>query len=144
MQISYNGQEYWQCVQERYPMQASGMAAFIYIPTSLTFNIILFGATLYQRKVLTEAAFGVGSVFIILTCIVSTILSQEVHIPDVSTQRIYLPCEEPVAKTLEFEIVKFLDFSRYARMILGFLFGFQLDDIYAITSDETLLATDEL
>jgi len=128
MQISYNGQKYWQCVQERYPLQASGMVAFIYIPTSLTFNIILFGATLYQRKILTETTLGIGSMFIILTCIVSTVLSQEIHIPNVSTQRIYLPCEEPMAGTLESEIVKLFDFSRYARMILGFLFGLHFDD----------------
>lgn len=130
VQISYSGQEYWQCVQERYPMQASGMVAFIYIPTSLAFNIILFGATLYQRKILSEAALGIGSIFIILTCIVSTVLTQEVHIPDVSTQRIYLPCKEPALGTLEAEIVRTFDFSRYARMILSFLFGFQFDEIY--------------
>ena len=53
IQLSYHGQDYWQCIQNRYTMQAPGMVAFIYIPTSLAFNLILFAASLYERKIIT-------------------------------------------------------------------------------------------
>ena len=62
--------------------------------------------------------FGIGSGVVVLVCLLATVLSQELFIPDVSTQRIYLPCSEPEIGTLEHDIVKTLDFSRYAREIL--------------------------
>ncbi len=135
LQLAYNGQEHWwKCIQGRYTMQAPGMVAFIYVPTTLAFNIILFGVTLYQRKILSEFAFGCGSIIIIFTCIVSTVLLQEVHIPNVSTQRIYLPCVEPEpgkgegVGSFDALLVESMDFSKYARKILAFIFNVHFED----------------
>lgn len=118
LQLAIQGQGWWSCVQDRYPYQSSGMVAYIYLPATITFSLILFGATLYQRKILSEMEFGIGSGVVVLVCLLATVLSQELFIPDVSTQRIYLPCSEPEIGTLEHDIVKTLDFSRYAREIL--------------------------
>ena len=128
IQLAILGQEWWDCIQERYPMQAPGMVAFIYVPATVTFSLILFGATLYQRGILSDVEFGLGATAIVMVCLVTTVLTQELHIPDVSTQRIYLPCEEPVRGTLEADIVKALDFSRYARVVLTSTLGVEFDN----------------
>ena len=52
--------------------------------------------------------FGIGTGVVVLVCLLATVLSQELFIPDVSTQRIYLPCSEPEIGTLEHDIVKTL------------------------------------
>lgn len=123
IQLSIQGEDWWRCIQDRYPIQASGMVAYIYIPATVTFSSILFGATLYQRKIISSNEFGVVTMLTILICLLSTVLSQEVHIPDVSTQRIYLPCQDPPAGSWEEKILIALDFSQYARSILTRFFG---------------------
>ena len=130
IQLAANGQEWWECIQGRYEMQAAGMVAFIYVPTTVVFNLILFGATLFQRGIINEKELGMSSTVIILTCLVSTVISQEVLIPDVSTQRLFLPCEEPSAVSFHGVVVKWLDFSRYARIFLTSAFGMEYDPIY--------------
>jgi len=118
-QLALWGQGWWECIQERYSAQGSGMVAFIYVPATVTFSLMLFGATLYSRKIISELEFGFVSTFTIIVCLVGTVLSQELHIPFISTQRIYLPCHEPELGTMQHSMVNFLDFSRYARMILS-------------------------
>ena len=118
LQLALFGQEWWVCIQNRYPAQSTSMVAFIYVPTTVTFSLILFGATLYQRGILSNVQFGAGSGVIVMVCVVGTVLTQELHVLNVSTQRIYLPCHEPDFGSMEGDLVKALDFSRYARRIL--------------------------
>lgn len=127
MHLAILGQEWWECIQTIYPLQAVGMVGYIYVPASVTFSAILFSATLYLRKIITEIEFGLMSAGIVVVCLVGTVLCQEVYIPDISTQRIYLPCIEPEDGSLEGEIVKALDFSRYARIILSTMFNVKFD-----------------
>jgi len=127
LQLALLGQDWWECIQKRYPAQGSGMVAFIYVPATVTFSLMLFGATLYSRKIISEAEFGLLSSFTIMVCLVGTVLSQELHIPYISTQRIYLPCHEPEFDTLEYFVVNLLDFSMYARTILSKLFQVNFD-----------------
>lgn len=117
IQLAIGGQEeWWECIQQRYPEQNVGMVGYIYVPATVTFSLILFSATLYQRGILSDVQFGIGAATITLVCLIATVLSQELHIPFVSTQRIYLPCQEPMDdSSMEAYIVKALDFSVYAR-----------------------------
>ena len=126
--LAVSGQQWWECIQNRYPKQNVGMVGFIYVPATVTFSLILFGATLYQRSILTEIEFGLLSGLIVMICLISTVLSQELHIPDVSTQRIYLPCVEPDIGSLERDVLKTLDFSQYARLILGKLLDVKFEN----------------
>jgi len=123
IQLSLQGEAWWRCIQDRYPWQASGMVAYIYIPATVSFSLILFGASLFQRKIFSATEFGIVSTLIVVCCLLATVLSQEVHIPDVSTQRIYLPCHEPPSDSFEGRMVQALDFSRYARSVLTYLFA---------------------
>ena len=125
MHLAILGQEWWECVQTNYPKQNVGFVGYIYIPATVTFGLILFGATLYQRKILKEIEFSLLAAVTILVCLVTTVLSQEVHIPYVSTQRIYLPCVEPEEGSLGSDIMIALDFSLYARSILTRLFNIE-------------------
>eukprot|EP00970_Alexandrium_tamarense_P018242 scaffold13324_cov206-Alexandrium_tamarense.AAC.12 len=127
IQLSLQGEEWWSCIQNRYPMQASGMIAYIYVPATVTFSLFLFGATLYQRKIMSASEYGIISLMVILVCLLATVLSQEIHIPDVSTQRIYLPCEDPAMDSLEEKVLEALDFSRYARSILTTVLGIKFE-----------------
>lgn len=127
VQLVLRGQDWYECVQTRYSHQASGMVGYIYVPATVTFSLILFGATLLQRGILSEPAFGISSAFIVLICLVGTVLSQEVHIPYISTQRIYLPCVEPEVGSTEHMVTQALDFSLYARSILTALFGIKFE-----------------
>jgi len=128
IQLVIFGQDWWDCIQHRYEAQSIGMVAFIYVPSTVTFSLILFGATLYQRGILSDVEFGAGSALIVMVCLVGTVLSQELHIPDVSTQRIYLPCVEPEIGSTEAVLVRTLDFSRYARMILTAVLNVDFED----------------
>ena len=121
--LAFGGYEWWDCVQERYPLQGVGMIGYIYVPATTTFGLMLFAATLYQRGILTDIQFGLGSLCITMICLVSTVLSQELHIPFVSTQRIYLPCVEPPEDTFEAKILHALDFSVLSRVIWRQVFG---------------------
>ena len=125
IQLAYGGQEWLECIGHRYPLQSAGMIAYIYIPASVTFSLMLFAATLFQRGILSAPEFGMGASAVVLICLVATVLSQEVHIPDISTQRIYLPCVDPEPYSWEGHVVEALDFSKYARMVLTSLFGIQ-------------------
>jgi len=123
------GQEWWECIQHRYPEQNVGMVGYIYVPATVTFSLILFGATLYQRGILSASSFGMSSIIIVTFCLIGTVLSQELHIPNVSTQRIYLPCTEPVSGTWEAQIVNALDFSFYARNVLRITLNVHFEDL---------------
>jgi len=60
-----------------------------------------------------------------------TVLSQELHVPDISTQRIYLPCLEPEEGSTEAYLVKAWDFSLYARIFLSAAFNVRFEnDLY--------------
>jgi len=128
MHLAIGGQEeWWECVQTRYPMQGPGMVGFIYIPASFVFSICLFGASLFLRKIVSKLELGIGVTVSVLVCLLATVLSQEVHIPDISTQRIILPCIEPEAGTWFADLVYIMDFSRYARSILTYFFDINFD-----------------
>lgn len=127
VQLVLRGQDWYECVQTRYSHQASGMVQYIYIPASVTFSLVLFGATLFARGIVSSTVFGVASLVVVIVCLVGTVLTQEVHIPDISTQRIFLPCVEPEAGTMEQRIVEALDFSLYARAFLAAVFHIKFE-----------------
>lgn len=128
IQLSLYGQTpWWTCIQQRYPFQSIAMVAYIYIPTSLTFSFILFGATLLHRKVINENELGIASIIVISTCVISCVLMQEIHLPNVSTQKVYLPCTDPSfgeeQQLWERWAWEALDFSSHSRLVWSNIFG---------------------
>ena len=119
LHLALGGEEWWQCVQDVYPQQSVGMVGYIYVPATVTFSAMLFGATLLLRRVIGELVFGSVFLGLVLATLVSTVLMQEVHIPVVSTQRLYLPCPLPPAGSYEDAWVQRLDTSLLAQAVLG-------------------------
>lgn len=115
IQLAAGGDDWWRCAQENYPRQNVGLVGYVFVRATVTFSLMLFGATLYQRGIVNDRQFGLGSAFITMTCLVGTVLTQELHIPFVSTMRLYIPCEEPADSTWEEYTVNAMDFSIYAR-----------------------------
>ena len=118
VQLAVGGQEWWTCIQDAYAMQAAGMVGCIYIPATTAFAAMLFGATLWLRKILSDVAFGGGFLGIILATLGGTVLMQEIWIPVVSTQKIYLPCPAPEPHTFRARVESALDFSALAQAVL--------------------------
>ena len=99
-------------------MQSVGMTGFIYIPAAWAFGAMLFGATLWNRKLLSDFAFGGGFTTFVLGVLASTVLTQEIHIPVVSTQKIWLPCPAPPEGSWSAWFEEVLNFSELAQSVL--------------------------
>ena len=119
VQLALGGEEWWRCVQAAYPMQAAGMTGCIYVPATTAFAAMLFGATLWNRKLLSTTAFGGGFTGVVLATLFATVLMQEVHIPAVSTQKIYIPCPAPPPNSLAAQVEKALNVSALAQSVLA-------------------------
>jgi len=76
-QLAVGGEEWWTCVQAQYPQQGVGMSAYIYVPASWAFGAMLFGATLWTRKILSDVGFGGGFTALVMLVLVTTVLAQE-------------------------------------------------------------------
>lgn len=88
------------CVLEhRYPAQDVAMSAYIYLPATYGFAMMLFGATLYLRKIVSAHQLGIVSIFAIFGIILLTVLLQEIHVPaPASVQELYIACPLPASK----------------------------------------------
>merc|ERR1719273_767296 len=80
----------------------------------------MFGGTLLNRKIVTTKAFGIIFGGGVGCTIVFTVLMQEIWIPFVSTQRLYMPCPEPPVGTWQHTMATNTDLSPILqRMING-------------------------
>mgnify|MGYP007078102851 CR=1 FL=1 len=122
LQLGFLGQEWLECVQATYPKQGPAMVAYIYVPATWAFAVMLFGATLWIRKLIGDLALGGGFAGVVVVTLVSTVLMQEVHFPEpVSTQKLWLPCPAPPADSWSAWAVVHLDTSALARSALALL-----------------------
>ncbi|CBY18433.1 unnamed protein product [Oikopleura dioica] len=106
MQLAFEGEEWLDCITEIYPLQRQGFAGYVYVPTTWVLAILNLS--------------GVGSVVGIL---ILTVMMQEYHIPYVSTQKLFIPCEKPEESSLEFWANDALDFSTGAQKIWSRILG---------------------
>ena len=112
-------------MQADYPRQGAAMVAYIYVPATWAFSLMLFGATLWNRKLIGDLGLGGGFAAMVSAVLLSTVLLQEVHYPEpASTQKLYLPCpppEDPAGWSAW--AVTHLDTSALARSALRLLRG---------------------
>ena len=98
---------------------AFARTGYIYVPATWAFALMLFGATLWNRKLASDIALGGGFAGVTLATLCSTVLMQEVHYPEpASTQKLWLPCPAPPADTWSAWAVDHLDTSALAKVIL--------------------------
>jgi len=119
-QMALFGHEWFDCVMEQYPWQQAGFVSYVYVPTLFGTAGIFFGLTLYIRKILSLQATSTLIVGFIVPILVATVLTQEVHISEVSTQQLIIMCKDDGNDdaSLLATAAKFLDTSALARTIL--------------------------
>ena len=124
LQLAILGQGWFECVQAAYPEQGAAMVAYIYVPATWAFGVMLFGATLWSRKLIGDVALGGGFAGVVMATLMSTVLMQEVHYPEpASTQKLWLPCPAPPVGSWSAWAVVHLDTSALARTVLARLRG---------------------
>jgi hypothetical protein len=124
-QLAYYGNEWFACVLDTWPYQITAFANYIYIPTLFSFSLLIFGGTLYARKIFSPIIFAVSFFPLVLGTLVVTVLTQEVYITRVSTQRLIIFCPEDNepsdSNDLVHRMAELLNTSELAIMILKYL-----------------------
>lgn len=118
VQLALGGEEWWTCVKGIYPQQAIGFSGFIYVPATWCFGAILFGATLFARKIISLRQFCAVFLTAPPLMVATTVLIQEIHIPVVSTQKLLIFCPAPAAGSVEARLEDALNFSKLAQSVL--------------------------
>jgi hypothetical protein len=128
-QLALFGQNWWDCIQDKYQEQNAVIVTFTLLPTTMLFSLILFGVTLNTRGILSDIEFSAAAVMSVLLTIVLFALVIEYHIPDVSTLRMYLPCHEPEIGSTEADLMNAFDVTHSSRTLLKAFFdvNFQND-----------------
>ena len=122
LQLAILGESWWTCVQRAYPLQGAAMVAYIYVPATWAFALMLFGATLWSRRLIGDIGLGLGFAGLVCATLVTTVLSQEVHHPEpLSTQKLWLPCPSPAPGSWSAWAQEHLDTSALAKTALRLL-----------------------
>lgn len=119
--VAMGGEQWIDCIIKRYPAQREGFSGYVFIPTAWTVAAVFFGVTLLRRKVVDNFQFTMIFVVFCVGMFLATVLSQEVHIPFVSTQKLVIPCEAPEPGSWLELIVPFLDTSSPAQKFWKFV-----------------------
>eukprot|EP00400_MALV-I_sp_L67-5_P001299 gene1299-275_t len=97
--FALNGNVWMDCVVNRWPHQRRAFLQYVFIPATWMLATMLFGATLRRRKIINDRQFGIYFGLGVGLTVLANVMMQEVHIPFVSTQKLYMPCPEPPAGT---------------------------------------------
>ena len=97
LQFALLGNSWWLSVQETYPTQALAFAEYVFTPSEFILALIMFAATLVDRKMLSSKNAQVLFIFPVLI-LIGTVISQEIHMPSTSTQELIIgfPYSNPV------------------------------------------------
>jgi len=119
VQLAVGGQEWIDCVVDRYPDQGMAFSVYVYCATSVIFAAIGFLTTLLTRRIITETEMAAITVLQVVGILFAMVVSQELHLWQTSTQKLYIPCvapQQPWLRALE----KALDTSTFARRLLRY------------------------
>ena len=122
MHLVHNGQWLNCLLQQRYPSQDIALTAYTYLPVTLFFSLMLFGATLQQRRIISDAALGMMAIFGMAGVLFVSTLMQEIQLSGNSGLNIYLPCPEPEPGTRSYSIEKAIDLRESFQYVLSFTF----------------------
>jgi len=118
-------------VEQRYPAQNIAMAAYVYLPATYAFAIMLFGATLHLRKLVSGTQLDLASIGLIFGTLLSIVLLQDLHLPEVSTRELYIVCTLQSSTESWESSLELLTSPRpiLVRLLQSRLVQFLLDDI---------------
>lgn len=119
LQLAYYGPPWWECVNHVFPHQGMAMVLYIYVTVTWSFALILFLATLWNRRVVDTFTMGACTVGVVCVLIPVSVLTQEMYLPEpASTQKLWLPCPHSDADMAS-PLVQLLDVSRLARRVFN-------------------------
>lgn len=122
LQLALQGASWYEGVLQDYPRQREAFVFFVYIPTTWAFAVVLFGATLYKRRLVSIWIFGYGFIGLVSLTLLSTVTLQEVYLPCVSTQKLVLFTPKAGQTALQRRISSMVDTSVLAQYSLRYFF----------------------
>eukprot|EP00890_Picochlorum_soloecismus_P003463 jgi/Picsp_1/4117/NSC_01627-R1_unnamed protein product [Oikopleura dioica] len=122
LQLALQGASWYEDVLQDYPRQREAFVFFVYIPTTWAFAVVLFGATLYNRGLVSLRVFGSAFIGLVCMTLASTVTLQEVHLPCVSTQKLILFTPKASQTAIQIWISGLVDTSTLAQYSLLYFF----------------------
>lgn len=90
LQLALQGDAWFNAVLAAYPLQRLAFVYYVYIPATFGFHVIVFAATLENRRIIRPKTFGLVIFVFVFGLLVPTVLLQEVYIGCVSTQKLLI------------------------------------------------------
>jgi hypothetical protein len=122
LQLALQGASWYAGVLQDYPRQREAFVFFVYIPTTWAFAVVLFGATLYNRRLVSLRVFGSAFIGLVCVTLLSTVTLQEVYLPCVSTQKLILFTPKASQTAIQRWISGMVDTSVLAQYSLQYFF----------------------
>ena len=109
-----------ECIMtHRYPMEDIALVVYVYVPATLCFSAMLFGATLLNHRIISDYTLGViGAVCIIGTVFVNLFI-QEVQVTDITGSQIIMPCPAPEPGSWMYTLEVWSDSRNFFRALLS-------------------------
>jgi hypothetical protein len=96
-------------LEQRYAAEDITLTAYVYLPATMCFSLMIFGATLLQRGIISDAVLGCLGVVCFVWTVFMGLLMPEVQLPVISGLHIYMPCPAPREGSLSYWLEKLTD-----------------------------------
>jgi hypothetical protein len=107
-------------VTQRYPAEDITLTAYVYLPATLCFSVMIFGATLYQRHIISDSFLGLMGMVCCIGVVFTGVFIQEIQLPIVSGQHIYMPCPAPMEGTWSYQMERFTNPRESLQTLLSY------------------------
>jgi len=136
LQLALQGDDWFNGVVSIYPLQRLAFVYYVYIPATFGFNVIVFAATLDNRKMIRPITFGAIIFVFVFGILLPTVLLQEVYIGCVSTQKLLISSDANHQESVLYGLIptSWIDTSVPAQRFWMFLADF-LADVNIMTLD---------
>lgn len=120
MHLVYDGQ-WLNCVlEQRYSAEDITLTAYVYLPATMCFSLMIFGATLLQRHIISDGMLGMIGIFCFVGAVFMGLLMPEIQLPEICGLHIYMPCPAPEPGSLSYRIEKATDPRENFQLLLSY------------------------
>jgi hypothetical protein len=96
-------------LEQRYAAEDITLVAYVYVPATMCFSFMIFGATLQLRGIISDVFLGCFCVVCFVWTVFVSVLLLEVQLPRFSGQQIYMTCPAPQEGSLSHWLEKLTD-----------------------------------
>jgi hypothetical protein len=120
MHLVYDGQ-WLNCVlEQRYFAEDITLTAYVYLPATMCFSLMIFGATLLQRQIISDTTFGMVGILCFVATFSIGLLIPELQLPNLYGLHIYMTCPAPEIGTFSYRLEKATDARDIAQFVLSY------------------------